>query len=163
MLRRMFLSKIHRAVVTEADLDYEGSVTIDQDLMDAAGMLDFEEVHLWNITRGTRLVTYAIPGDRGSGTMCVNGAAAHLARPGDLVIVATFGELTDEEARRTTSPGSSGWTPRTASWAPNPSAPARTAPGPCRPPHPASPLLRTHPVEPQNGVEHWRPLFRLRG
>jgi aspartate 1-decarboxylase len=100
MLRRMFLSKIHRAVVTEADLDYEGSVTIDQDLMDAAGMLDFEEVHLWNITRGTRLVTYAIPGERASGTLCVNGAAAHLARPGDLVIVATFGELTEEEARR---------------------------------------------------------------
>ncbi len=99
MLRRMFLSKIHRAVVTEADLDYEGSVTIDQDLMDAARILDFEEVHLWNITRGTRLVTYAIPGERGSGTLCVNGAAAHLARPKDLVIVATFGELTEEEAR----------------------------------------------------------------
>ena len=99
MLRRMFLSKIHRAVVTEADLDYEGSVTIDQDLMDAAGILEYEEVHLWNITRGTRLVTYAIPGERGSGTLCVNGAAAHLARPRDLVIVATFGEMTEEEAR----------------------------------------------------------------
>lgn len=100
MLRRMLLSKIHRAVVTASDLDYEGSVTVDRDLLDAAGILDFEEVHLWNITRGTRLVTYALPGERSSGTVCVNGAAAHLCRPDDLVILACFGEMEEEQARR---------------------------------------------------------------
>lgn len=99
MLRRMLLSKIHRAVVTASDLDYEGSVTVDRDLLDAAGILDFEEVHIWNITRGTRLVTYALPGERGSGTLCVNGAAAHLCRPGDLVILACFGEMEEDRAR----------------------------------------------------------------
>lgn len=99
MRRRMFLSKIHRATVTHADLDYEGSVTIDADLMDAANMLPHEEVHIWNITRGTRLMTYTLPGPRGSGTICINGAAAHLMSPGDLVILATFGELEEHEAR----------------------------------------------------------------
>ncbi len=99
MTRRMFLAKIHRAVITEADLDYEGSVSIDRELMDAAGILEHEEVHVWNITRGTRLVTYALAGEAGSGTVCVNGAAAHHNRPGDLVILATFGELPEEEAR----------------------------------------------------------------
>jgi aspartate 1-decarboxylase len=98
MMRRMFLGKIHRAKVTQADLDYEGSVTIDADLMEAAGMLDHEELHVWNLTRGTRLVTYAIRGEAGSGVVCVNGAAAHHARPGDLVILATFGLLTEAEA-----------------------------------------------------------------
>jgi aspartate 1-decarboxylase len=96
----MFLGKIHRATVTQADLDYEGSVTIDAGLMDAAGMVNHEELHVWNITRGTRLVTYAIEGERGSGVVCVNGAAAHQAKPGDLVILATFGLLSEEEARR---------------------------------------------------------------
>ncbi len=100
MQRRMFLAKIHRATVTHADLDYEGSVSIDRDLMDAAGILDHEEVHVWNVTRGTRLVTYAIPSPSGSGVISINGAAAHHNRPGDIVILATFGELTDEEARR---------------------------------------------------------------
>lgn len=99
MIRRMFLGKIHRATVTHADLDYEGSVTIDADLMDAAGILENEEIHIWNVTRGTRLVTYALRGPNGSGVVCVNGAAAHLMKPGDLAILATFGELTDEEAR----------------------------------------------------------------
>lgn len=98
MMRRMFLGKIHRAKVTQADLDYEGSVTIDADLMEAAGMLNHEELHVWNLTRGTRLVTYAIEGEAGSGVVCVNGAAAHHARPGDLVILATFGQLTEAEA-----------------------------------------------------------------
>jgi len=96
----MFKSKIHRATVTHADLAYEGSVTIDADLLDAAGILPFEAVHIWNATRGTRLMTYALEGPRGSGAICVNGAAAHLNQPGDLVILATFAEMTPEEARK---------------------------------------------------------------
>lgn len=99
MQRRMFRSKIHRAVVTHADLDYEGSVTIDQELLDAARMLAHEEVHVLNVTRGTRLITYTLPGPRGSGVICINGAAAHLNGPGDLVILATYGEMSEEEAR----------------------------------------------------------------
>src|SRR5512137_335717 len=99
MRRTFFKSKIHRATVTHADLDYEGSVSIDQDLMDAAGILDYEPVHVWNITRGTRLQTYAIRGERGSGVICINGAAAHLNRPGDMVILATFAEMEESEAR----------------------------------------------------------------
>ena len=99
MRRRMFLSKIHRAVVTHADLHYEGSCTIDVDLMDAADILPNQELHIWNITQGTRIVTYALPGPRGSGVICINGAAAHGNKPGDLVILATFGEMDSEEAR----------------------------------------------------------------
>jgi aspartate 1-decarboxylase len=99
MRRTFFKSKIHRATVTHADLDYEGSVSIDEDLMDAAGIWEYEAVHIWNITRGTRLQTYAIRGERGSGVICINGAAAHLNRPGDLVILATFAELEEAEAR----------------------------------------------------------------
>jgi aspartate 1-decarboxylase len=99
MRRTFFKSKIHRATVTHADLDYEGSVSIDQDLLDAAGILEYEAVHVWNITRGTRLQTYAINGERGSGIICINGAAAHLNRPGDLVILATFAEVEEVEAR----------------------------------------------------------------
>lgn len=96
----IFKSKIHRATVTHADLDYEGSVSIDLGLMESAGILPYEAVHVWNVTRGTRLMTYAIEGERGSGVVCINGAAAHLCRPGDLVILATFTDLTPEEARR---------------------------------------------------------------
>ena len=99
MRLNVFKSKIHRATVTNADLDYEGSVTIDRDLMDAAGILPFEAVHIWNVTRGTRLITYALEGPSGSGAVCVNGAAAHLNRPGDIVILATFAELEAAEAR----------------------------------------------------------------
>src|SRR5512146_734240 len=99
MRRTFFKSKIHRATVTHADLEYEGSVTIDEDLMDAAGIWDYEAVHIWNITRGTRLETYAIKGPRGSGVICINGAAAHLNKPGDMVILATFAELEESEAR----------------------------------------------------------------
>ena len=99
MRRTFFKSKIHRATVTEADLDYEGSVTIDEDLMDAAGIWNHEAVHVWNVTRGTRLQTYAIKGARGSGVICINGAAAHLNQPGDTVILATFAELEEAEAR----------------------------------------------------------------
>ncbi len=99
MRRRMFLGKIHRATITHADLDYEGSVTIDQNLMDAAGILEHEEVHIWNVTQGTRLMTYALNGPRESGVICVNGAAAHLMNPGDLAIIASFGNMSDEEAQ----------------------------------------------------------------
>jgi len=89
----MLKSKIHRATVTQADVNYEGSLTLDADLLNAADILANEEVHVWNVTRGTRLRTYAIAGERGSGIVCVNGAAAHLVQPGDLVIVATFALL----------------------------------------------------------------------
>ncbi len=99
MRRTFFKSKIHRATVTQADLDYEGSVSIDEDLLEAAGLWEYEAVHIWNITRGTRLQTYAIKGARGSGVICINGAAAHLNRPGDLVILATFAEMEESEAR----------------------------------------------------------------
>jgi len=99
MRRTFFKSKIHRATVTHADLDYEGSVSIDEDLLEAAGIWEYEAVHVWNITRGTRLQTYAIKGARGSGVVCINGAAAHLNKPGDLVILATFAELEESEAR----------------------------------------------------------------
>ena len=100
MRRRMFLSKIHRATVTHADLQYEGSVTIDQTLLEAAGMLEHEEVHIWNVTRGTRLATYTLAGPPGSGVICVNGAAAHHMRPGDIVILATFADMDESEARK---------------------------------------------------------------
>ncbi len=99
MRRTLLGGKIHRATVTKADLDYEGSIAIDGDLLDAAGILANEAVHVWNVTTGTRLTTYAVAGDRGSGVVCVNGAAAHHARRGDIVIVASFVELEDAEAR----------------------------------------------------------------
>ncbi len=98
--RSMLKSKLHRATVTHADVDYEGSLTLDARLLEAADILPFEEVHVWNVTRGTRLRTYAIEGEPGSGVVCVNGAAAHLAGPGDVVIVATFTQLDDAAARK---------------------------------------------------------------
>ena len=100
MRLNVFKSKIHRATVTHADLEYEGSVTVDSDLLDAAEILPYEAIHIWNVTRGSRLVTYALPGPRGSGAICVNGAAAHLNKPGDMVILATFADMTREEARQ---------------------------------------------------------------
>ena len=95
----MFGSKIHRATVTHADLDYEGSVTIDQDLLDASGILEWEEVQIWDVTNGNRLATYVISGPSGSGVIGINGAAAHLVNPGDKVIIATFVDMEDAEAR----------------------------------------------------------------
>jgi len=95
----MLHAKIHRAVVTHADLHYEGSVSIDTDLLDAADIYLGQQVHIWNITRGTRIVTYAIHGEPGSGVVCINGAAAHQNTPGDLVIIAAFGEYEDAEAK----------------------------------------------------------------
>jgi aspartate 1-decarboxylase len=96
----LFKGKIHRATVTHADLEYEGSVTISAELMEAAGIHEYEQVHVWNVTRGTRLVTYALQGDRDSGVICINGAAAHLAGPGDKVILATFAEVPSQAAAR---------------------------------------------------------------
>lgn len=93
-------SKIHRATVTEANLDYEGSLTVDEDLLDAAGILPYEQLHVWDVTNGTRLVTYALVGKRGSGTICVNGAGAHLVKPGDLIIIATYTEMKKKDAVR---------------------------------------------------------------
>jgi aspartate 1-decarboxylase len=95
----MIKSKIHRATVTATDKDYEGSLTVDASLLEAADILAYEQVHVWDITRGTRLLTYAIPGEPGSGVVCVNGAGAHLVHPGDLVIIATFAEMEETEAR----------------------------------------------------------------
>lgn len=99
MRRKMMFSKIHRATVTHADLEYEGSVTIDVDLINAAGILPFEWICIWNVTQGTRLETYVLPGPSGSGVICVNGAAAHLNAPDDIVILCTYCTMEDEEAR----------------------------------------------------------------
>src|SRR6476619_2648509 len=96
VFRTMFKSKIHRATVTQADLHYVGSVTIDADLLDAADLLPGEIVH---ITNGARLETYVIEGERGSGVVGINGAAAHLVHPGDLVIIISYAQVTDAEAR----------------------------------------------------------------
>jgi aspartate 1-decarboxylase len=95
----MLGAKIHRATVTQADLHYEGSVTIDRALLEASGILPHEQVHVWNVTRGTRFTTYALEGAPDSGIICINGAAAHLAGVGDLVIITTFVTLSDEELR----------------------------------------------------------------
>lgn len=95
----MLKSKIHRATVTDANLDYEGSVAIDEALMEAAGIYPFEQVQIYDINNGNRLTTYAIKGERGSGVISINGAAAHLARKGDLVIIASYSTYEEEEAR----------------------------------------------------------------
>ena len=99
MNRTMFKSKIHRATVTHADLHYVGSVTVDLDLLDAADILPGELVSIVDITNGARLETYTIAGERGSGVIGINGAAAHLVHRGDLVILITYASMTDEEAR----------------------------------------------------------------
>ena len=104
MIRTMLKSKIHRATVTEANVEYEGSVTIDSELLEAADILPYERVEVWDCTNGSRLCTYAIEGESGGGEVCVNGAAAHLVKPGDVVIISTFGEVTEREAH--------GWTAR---------------------------------------------------
>jgi aspartate 1-decarboxylase len=99
MMRIMMKSKIHRATVTQADLHYVGSVTIDAALMEAADLLEGEQVAIVDVTNGARIETYAIPGERGSGVIGVNGAAAHLVHPGDLVIIISYAGLSDAEAR----------------------------------------------------------------
>lgn len=99
MLRTMMTSKIHRATVTQADLHYVGSVTVDEDLLDAADLLPGEQVHIVDITNGARLETYTIAGPRGSGIIGINGAAARLVQPGDLVILIGYGQMETAEAR----------------------------------------------------------------
>ncbi|MET0864137.1 MAG: aspartate 1-decarboxylase [Nakamurella sp.] len=99
MLRPMLIGKIHRATVTEANLDYVGSITIDADLLDAADLLPGQQVDVVDVTNGARLTTYLIAGERGRGGVGINGAAAHLVHPGDLVIIIGYGMLTDAEAR----------------------------------------------------------------
>jgi aspartate 1-decarboxylase len=100
MFRQMMKSKIHRATVTEANLNYVGSITMDQDLMELVDILPDEKVQIVNNNNGARFETYAIPGPRGSGVICLNGAAARLVQPGDQVIIISYGLVTDEEARR---------------------------------------------------------------
>jgi aspartate 1-decarboxylase len=97
-MRIMMKSKIHRATVTQADLDYVGSVTLDVALMEAADLLEGEQVAIVDITNGARIETYVIPGERGSGVIGINGAAAHLVHPGDLVIIMSYAVLDDAEA-----------------------------------------------------------------
>ncbi|MFC1517582.1 aspartate 1-decarboxylase [Candidatus Margulisiibacteriota bacterium] len=97
MLREVCKAKIHRLTVTEANLDYEGSITIDQDLLDAAGILPYEKVQVANVSNGNRLNTYTISGTRKSGQVCINGAAAHLAKEGDIVLVISYATLNDDE------------------------------------------------------------------
>ena len=99
MLRTMLTSKIHRATVTQADLHYVGSVTVDADLLDAADLLPGERVAVVDVTNGARLETYVIPGPRGSGVLGINGAAARLVHVGDLVILIAYGQMADAEAR----------------------------------------------------------------
>ena len=97
MKRIMLKAKIHNAVVTEADKEYEGSLTLDEDLLDKAGLKPYEQVHIYNITNGERFVTYLIKGERGSGTVGINGAAVHKANVGDRVILAVFGLIDEGE------------------------------------------------------------------
>lgn len=104
MQRRMLKSKIHRATVTEAIVHYEGSITIDAGLMDAADIREHEEVHIWDVTNGARLTTYALRGEEGSGTITMNGAAALLVHRGDLIIIASYAEVEEEKL--------AGWRPR---------------------------------------------------
>jgi len=94
----MLAGKIHRATVTEANLDYMGSITLDPDLLEAAGILPYEQVHVLDVTNGNRLETYTLVGERGAGEVCINGAAAHLVREGDVVIIVAYEQLTTAEA-----------------------------------------------------------------
>lgn len=98
MHRTLLKSKIHRATVTDANVDYEGSITIDRDLMDLADLQEYEQVHIYNITNGNRFSTYVIEGERKSGDICINGAAAHLAKSGDQVIIANYASYSENEA-----------------------------------------------------------------
>ena len=102
MQRHLMKSKIHRATITATDLHYEGSLTVDEDLLDAADLVTHEEVHLVNVNNGSRFTTYVIPGQRGSGIMQLNGAAARLGHPGDVVILIAYGVFMEAEAKRHT-------------------------------------------------------------
>lgn len=98
MKRIMFAAKIHRARVTEANLEYEGSITVDVELLEAAGILPYEQVHIYNVSNGQRFETYAIDGERGSGVICLNGAAARCVAVGDVIIIATYRMVNEKEA-----------------------------------------------------------------
>ncbi|MFK7822149.1 MAG: aspartate 1-decarboxylase [Planctomycetaceae bacterium] len=100
MKRTLLKSKIHRATVTEADLHYVGSITIDRNLLEAADIIELERIEIYNVTRGTRLATYVIPGEPGAGEICINGAAAHLVKPGDIVILCTYCEFKKKEIKK---------------------------------------------------------------
>jgi aspartate 1-decarboxylase len=100
MQLNMLKGKIHRATVTHAELHYEGSIAIDGDLLDAAGIREYEQIHAWNVNNGERFVTYALRAEEGSGIISVNGSAAHRAQPGDLVIIAAFVTLTQVEVEQ---------------------------------------------------------------
>ena len=95
----MLKSKIHRAVVTQAELNYVGSVTIDEELMEAAGLYEYERVHIVNVNSGSRIETYVIAGERGSGVICLNGAAARSGQKGDLVIIMAYADMTPDEIK----------------------------------------------------------------
>ena len=97
MERIMLKSKIHRATVTDANVEYEGSITLDEELMEVADLIPFEQVHIYNISNGNRFQTYCIKGQRGSGDICINGAAARLAKKGDLIIIASYVNIKDAE------------------------------------------------------------------
>ena len=97
MERRMMKSKIHRARVTESNLDYEGSITIDEVLLEKADIIPYEQVDIYNVTNGERFSTYAIKGEKNSGVICINGAAAHKGRKGDIIIIATYGTYAENE------------------------------------------------------------------
>ncbi len=97
MRRTMMKSKIHRAIVTDSNLDYEGSITIDSQLMDKANIIPYEQVDIYNVTSGERFTTYAIRGDKDSGVICINGAAAHKAKKGDIIIIATYASFEEKE------------------------------------------------------------------
>ncbi|MCE2929300.1 MAG: aspartate 1-decarboxylase [Candidatus Caenarcaniphilales bacterium] len=99
MQRTLLNSKIHRATVTQADLNYVGSITVDRDLMDAVGLMENEQVHVLDINNGNRLTTYVIEGERGSGIIAINGAAAHLVHVGDLVIICSYAQLDESELK----------------------------------------------------------------
>ena len=161
MLRTMFKSKIHRATVTQADLHYVGSVTVDAELMEAADLLPGELVHIVDIDNGNRLETYVIEGERGSGVIGINGAAAHLVHPGDLVILISYAQVDDAEARAL-SPAWCTWTRPTASSssAPTPRrrSPAATS-GAARTPGSRPELNRPPPERtPHHGRDPRRPL-----
>lgn len=98
-MRKVLQGKIHRATITGADLHYEGSITVDKRLMDASGLLEWEAVHVWNVTNGERFETYVLEGERDSGVVCVNGAAAHKVSVGDLIIIGSFTWVDDDAAR----------------------------------------------------------------
>lgn len=99
MNRKLLKSKIHRAVVTDAELEYEGSITLDGTLMEAAGLAEYEHVHIWDLTNGARIETYAIHGKPGSGVVCINGAAAHHVKKNDVILIASYAYFTEDEAK----------------------------------------------------------------